>query len=169
MDTNPTVHSLRGAILQAAQALAHCRWQADEADMALQAASAAGGGGGGGSVSASASARQRHPPELTLDSLAATAPDDAAVLLSEASAATLTAKTTFEAFLAAWLAHAVAHPPLRDGRAAVEAFAALPDVANACAVHSPFGGHVLQRLRELQSPEEARARELEQRLGGGLW
>ena len=164
MDTNPTVHSLRSAILQAAQALAHCRWQEDEADMALAAVAAAGGG-----ASASASARQRHPPDLSLDSLATTAPDDAALLLSEASAATLTAKTTFEAFLAAWLAHAVAHPALREGAAAVEAFAALPEVASACAVHSPFGGHVLERLRELQSPAEQRGEELEQRLGGALW
>ena len=152
MDTNPTLHSLRGAIQQAALALAHCRWQEREADKVL--AAAAGGG------------PTPPPPTPTLASLATTAPDDAMLLQCEVMAATLTARTTFEAFLATWLAHAVANPNLRDGREVVDAFAQLPEVVDACYYHSPFGGNVLARLRELKSPAEEREVVIDHRLDG---
>ncbi len=154
------MHALRDAILQAAQALHHCRWQAGEADAALAAASAA----------AAAAAAAAGPPAAAAAAAAGTgatsaeaiallhwqAPDDPSLLASEVSHATAAARTTFEALLATWLALAVAHPHLRDPRELVEAFGGIDEVSAACAIESAFGGHVLERLRLLQSPAEMR-------------
>ncbi len=148
-DTNPTLHSLRHAIQQCALALAHCRWQEEAAQSSSSSSSSSSGG--------------------SVHTLSSAAPDNMEVLLSEVSAAMATHRTAMEGYLATWLALAVAYPHLRDGREAVDEFAALPEVSDACARHSAFGGRVLERLRELQSPEEQRQSATELRLEGVLW
>ena len=136
-----TIIDLIDAIVQAAGAVNHARWQRDAA--AAAAAAAAPGAAPGGVPAA----------------------DDAALVAAVADASLRAALTTFEALLTTWLAHAVAFPALRQSAADTRRVTLHADVLIAAAV-SPFSAGVCERIAGLVSVEEAAAQAAHARLGG---